>query len=101
MASKGFQLFGWWVSFFISTFQHSGLRYVEGKYVPDIGNWPKKSNAIAIEILTQKSSAIVIMHYFYQKRNAIFEVIAIELVPKIGSIFLTLIFFNMRYLKQF
>ena len=38
---------------------------------PDIGNWPKKSNAIAIEILTQKSNEIVIMHYFYGKSNAI------------------------------
>ena len=35
------------------------------------GNWPKKSNAIAIEILTQKSNAIVIMQYFYEKSNAI------------------------------
>ena len=27
-----------------------------------------KSNAIAIEILPQKSNAIVIMHYFYKKK---------------------------------
>ena len=41
------------------------------------GNWPKKSNAIAIEILLQKSNAILIMHYFCEKSNAIVEVIAI------------------------
>ena len=35
------------------------------------GNWPKKSNAIAIEILPQKSNAIVTMHYFCEKSNAI------------------------------
>ena len=29
------------------------------------GNWPNKSIAIAIEILTQKCIAIVIMQYFY------------------------------------
>ena len=53
----------------------------------DIGNWPKKSNAIAIEILFPKCNAIVIMHYFYKKSNAIVEVIAIELVPKIAPFF--------------
>ena len=35
----------------------------------------KKSNAIAIEILPQKSYAIVIMHYFCEKSNAIVEII--------------------------
>ena len=34
---------------------------------PKDGNCPKKSNAIAIEIFTQKSNAIVIMHYFCEK----------------------------------
>ena len=44
---------------------------MQTKMESDIGNWPKKSNAIAIEILTQKSNAIVIMQYFYEKSNAI------------------------------
>ena len=37
----------------------------------------QKSNAIAIEILLQKSNAILIMHYFCEKSNVIVEVIAI------------------------
>ena len=63
-------------------------------FEPDIGNWPKKSNAIAIEILTQKSNAIVIMQYFYEKSNAIAKVIAIELFsPFLMSIFCFHLFF--------
>ena len=34
----------------------------------------QKSNAIAIEIVTKKSNAIVIMHYFCDKSNSIIEV---------------------------
>ena len=45
---------------------------------PEHGNWPKKSNAIAIEIVTKKSNAIVMMHYFCEKSNAIIEVLAQE-----------------------
>ena len=44
------------------------------------GNWPKKAIAIEIEILTQKSNAIVIMHYFCEKSNAIVEVIIVKLL---------------------
>ena len=51
------------------------------------GNWPKKSNAIAIEIeiLTQKSNAIVIMHYFCEKSNAIVKVIMMKLFKNLSS----------------
>ena len=45
----------------------------------------QKSNAIAIEIVTKKSNAIVIMHYFYQKSNAIVEVISIDFFPLLKS----------------
>ena len=57
---------------------------------PNLGNWPKNINAIAIEILSPKCNAIVIMHHFYKKSNAIVEVIAIELLPKIAPFFLKL-----------
>ena len=50
----------------------------------------KKSNAIAIEILPQKSYAIVIMHYFCEKSNAIVERIIIKFLKKF-KIFQTLI----------
>ena len=41
----------------------------------------KKSNAIAIEIeiVTKKSNAIVIMHYFYEKSNSIIKVLIIAI----------------------
>ena len=55
---------------------------MQTKMESDIGNWPKKSNAIAIEILTQKSNAIVIMHYFCGKSDAIFKVIIVKLLNK-------------------
>ena len=58
----------------------SGYWYLSRKCYDDIpkhGNCPKKSNAIAIEILPQKSNAIVIMHYFCEKSNAIVEVLII------------------------
>ena len=42
------------------------------------GNWPKKSNAVAIEIVTKKRNAIVLMHYFCEKSNAIIEILAQE-----------------------
>ena len=45
----------------------------------------KKVNAIAIEILTKKSNAIVIMHYFCEKSNAIVEVIIIRLFKKFSK----------------
>ena len=59
----------------------SGYWYLSRKCYDDIpkhGNCPKKSNAIAIEILPQKSNAIVIMHYFCEKSNAIVEIIIIK-----------------------
>ena len=30
--------------------------------LPEVGNWPKKSNALALEIVSQKCNALVIMH---------------------------------------
>ena len=63
------------------------LKLIKYVWWSSLGNWPKKSNAIAIEILSPKCNAIVIMHYFYKKSNAIVEVIAIELVPKIAPFF--------------
>ena len=38
---------------------------------PDIGNWPKKSNALALALVSQKGNALVIKHYFYRKSNAL------------------------------
>ena len=37
----------------------------------DIGNWPKKSNALALALVSQKGNALVIKHYFYRKSNAL------------------------------
>ena len=31
-------------------------------YCTEVGNWPKKSNALALEIVSQKCNALVIMH---------------------------------------
>ena len=44
-----------------------------------------QSNAIAIEILTKKSNAIVIMHYFCEKSNAIVKVIMMKLFKIFSS----------------
>ena len=41
------------------------------------GNWPKKSSAIALALVSPKSNALVIMHWFYEKSNALVEVIAL------------------------
>ena len=30
--------------------------------VPEVGNWPKKSNALALAIVSLKCNALVIMH---------------------------------------
>ena len=46
---------------------------------PEVGNWPKKSNALALEIVSQKCNALVIMHYFFKKSNALVKIIALEL----------------------